>query len=99
MILLQTFNASVAFTTLLFAAVVSERQRLVERDRAPSELYQREHRVATTCTQPAARTSSGDDRPRVASRYLPATTDVAIGGDWYDIIAWATAVSVSRSVT
>ena len=89
MILLQTFNASVAFTTLLFAAAVSERQRLVEREQgAQRELYQREHRVATTLQ----RSLLPEHLPEtiglaVASRYLPATTDVAIGGDWYDIIA------------
>jgi serine phosphatase RsbU (regulator of sigma subunit)/integral membrane sensor domain MASE1/anti-sigma regulatory factor (Ser/Thr protein kinase) len=89
MILLQTFNASVAFTTLLFASAVSERQRLVEREQGTQRaLYQREHRVATTLQ----RSLLPEHLPEtiglaVASRYLPATTDVAIGGDWYDIIA------------
>ena len=76
MILLQTFNASVAFTTLLFASAVSERQRLVEREQgAQRELYQREHRVATTLQ----RSLLPERLPEtiglaVASRYIPATT-------------------------
>ena len=66
MILLQTFNASVAFTTLLFASAVSERQRLVEREQgAQRELYQREHRVATTLQRSLLPEHlPGDDRPR-----------------------------------
>jgi serine phosphatase RsbU (regulator of sigma subunit)/anti-sigma regulatory factor (Ser/Thr protein kinase) len=89
MILLQSFNASVAFMCVLFASAVAERQQLVEREQdAQRELYQREHRVAGTLQ----RSLMTERLPQpaglaVASRYLPASTEATIGGDWYDIIA------------
>jgi serine phosphatase RsbU (regulator of sigma subunit)/anti-sigma regulatory factor (Ser/Thr protein kinase) len=88
MIILQGFNASVAFTSLLFASSVAERQRYAERDHdRQRDLYQREHRVATTLQ----RSLLPEHLPEtvgleVATRYLPASSEVAVGGDWYDII-------------
>jgi serine phosphatase RsbU (regulator of sigma subunit)/integral membrane sensor domain MASE1/anti-sigma regulatory factor (Ser/Thr protein kinase) len=88
MIVLQSFNASVAFTSLLFASAVAERQELVAREQLTQlELYQREHLVAGTLQ----RSLLPDRMPEalgleVAARYIPATRDVYVGGDWYDII-------------
>ena len=77
MVLLQSFNATVAFTTILLASAVSQRERFA----------QREHRIAETLQ----RSMLPDQLPNVAdltaaSRYIPATTDVEVGGDWYDIV-------------
>ena len=64
MILLQTFNASVAFTTLLFASAVSERQQLVEREQRaqrgalPTRAPGRDH----LATELAARATPGHAR-------------------------------------
>jgi serine phosphatase RsbU (regulator of sigma subunit)/anti-sigma regulatory factor (Ser/Thr protein kinase) len=88
MLLLLTFNASVAFTSLLFASAVAERRQLVEREQdVQRALYRREHRVARTLQRsllpekvPAALGLT------VATRYIPASSDVRVGGDWYDII-------------
>jgi integral membrane sensor domain MASE1/anti-sigma regulatory factor (Ser/Thr protein kinase) len=91
MILVQTFNASVAFTALFFSSAVTEHQWIVQREqRAQRELYQREHHVASTLQ----RSLMPQRLPEtvgiaVASRYLPASSDVAVGGDWYDVIPMA----------
>jgi serine phosphatase RsbU (regulator of sigma subunit)/integral membrane sensor domain MASE1/anti-sigma regulatory factor (Ser/Thr protein kinase) len=88
MILLQSFNASVAFTSLLFASAVAERQELVAREQLTQhELYQREHRVAGTLQRSLLPDRIPDALGlEVAARYIPATRDVSVGGDWYDII-------------
>ena len=73
---------------MLFASAVAERQEFVEREQlTQQELYQREHRVAAH----AQRSLLPDRIPEalgfeVAARYIPATRDVYVGGDWYDII-------------
>jgi serine phosphatase RsbU (regulator of sigma subunit)/anti-sigma regulatory factor (Ser/Thr protein kinase) len=78
MVILQSFNATVAFTAILLAAAVAQRERFAER----------EHRVAETLQ----RSLLPDQLPHVAelasaSRYIPATADLEVGGDWYDIVA------------
>lgn len=65
-----------------------ERQDLVERERqAQLELYEREHRIAETLQRsllPGSLPVSPD--VAVAARYIPASDDVEVGGDWYDFI-------------
>jgi serine phosphatase RsbU (regulator of sigma subunit)/integral membrane sensor domain MASE1/anti-sigma regulatory factor (Ser/Thr protein kinase) len=126
MFTLQAFNACVALTSFLFAALVSERMkaaealataaadleqrvaertaelsavnfRLVleirERSRAQRQLTQeearaqREHQIAETLQ----RSLLPERIPRMpgvalAARYVPASTDVQVGGDWYDVV-------------
>lgn len=65
-----------------------ERQRLLEREReVQALLYQREHRVAETL-QRSLLPERLPDIPgiEIAARYIPASADVEVGGDWYDVI-------------
>ena len=126
MFTLQTFNACVALTSFVLAALVSERNRAVddlaaaavelddrvrrrtaelsaaneqllqeirERSAAQEQLSQeeartrREHEIAETLQ----RSLLPDRIPSIgsvalAARYLPATADMEVGGDWYDVI-------------
>ena len=77
MVSLQAFNATVAFTSILLAAAVSQRERVAER----------EHHVVDTL-QRSLLPDRLSDIPGVvvAARYIPASVDVELGGDWYDII-------------
>jgi integral membrane sensor domain MASE1/anti-sigma regulatory factor (Ser/Thr protein kinase) len=77
MIALQSFNATVALTSLFVAAAVAEQQRLANR----------EHYVAETLQLSLLPTRIPDFVDLgIAARYVPAGTDVAVGGDWYDVI-------------
>lgn len=126
MLTLQAFNASVALTSFVLAAMVSERLRAAEalhlaaveledrverrtaelsaanarllqeihdRSEAQEQLLleearaEREHKVAETLQ----RSLLPDRLPVIAgvtlaARYVPATSDVEVGGDWYDVI-------------
>jgi serine phosphatase RsbU (regulator of sigma subunit) len=126
MFTLQTFNACVALTSFVLAALVSERNRAVDdlaaaavelddrvrrrtaelsaaneqllqeitaRSAAQEQLSQeearsrREHEIAETLQ----RSLLPDRIPSIdgvalAARYLPATADMEVGGDWYDVI-------------
>ncbi|MCU1536569.1 MAG: protein serine/threonine phosphatase [Humibacillus sp.] len=126
MLTLQVFNACVALTSLLFAALVSESRetsqalgaaaarleervqqrtlqlttanaRLVheirERSQAQAQLTaeearsHREHEIAETLQRsllPGRLPHLSD--VEIAARYVPATSDVQVGGDWYDVI-------------
>lgn len=95
MVMLQVFNATVSLTSFFFAAIVAERERaeserraLIERERqAQAQLYEREHRVVETL-QRSLLPDRLPDIPdvRAVARYVPAATEVEIGGDWYDVI-------------
>jgi PAS domain S-box-containing protein len=63
--------------------VTEERALIADRER----LYQIEHRFATTLQQAMLGSSRVDD-PRVAvcARYQPASEDLTVGGDWYDVV-------------
>jgi integral membrane sensor domain MASE1/anti-sigma regulatory factor (Ser/Thr protein kinase) len=78
MVALQSFNATVAFTAIFIAAAVTERERTVERQHQVAETLQRSLLPETLPTVPDV---------AVAARYIPASADVELGGDWYDIIA------------
>jgi serine phosphatase RsbU (regulator of sigma subunit)/integral membrane sensor domain MASE1/anti-sigma regulatory factor (Ser/Thr protein kinase) len=126
MFTLQAFNACVALTSFLFAALVSQRMRaaadlavaaaeleqrvtertaelsalnerllreIKERSEAQHQLSQeearaqREHQIAETLQ----RSLLPERIPRMpgvalAARYVPASADVQVGGDWYDIV-------------
>jgi len=79
MVVLQSFNAVVSFTAFFFAAAVAERRRafelLVDRERLVSETLQRSLLPHTLPDVPGV---------EVAARYVPASTDANVGGDWYD---------------
>jgi serine phosphatase RsbU (regulator of sigma subunit)/integral membrane sensor domain MASE1/anti-sigma regulatory factor (Ser/Thr protein kinase) len=95
MVMLQVFNAAVSFTSFFFAAVVAEReravterQRSIEREReVQAQLYEREHRVAETL-QRSLLPEQLPDIPDVhaTARYIPAASELEVGGDWYDLI-------------
>jgi serine phosphatase RsbU (regulator of sigma subunit)/integral membrane sensor domain MASE1/anti-sigma regulatory factor (Ser/Thr protein kinase) len=98
MLTLQGFNACVALMSFFLAALVSERIRTAEmltrgRSDALVELgkeaarSEREHEIAVALQRillpghlPAI---PGVD---VAARYIPASTDMQVGGDWYDVV-------------
>lgn len=126
MFTLLAFNASIALTSFVFAAIVSERmqaaaalrqaaveldervqqrtaelssanarllQEIRERSDAQQQLSQeearsrREHQIAETL-QRSLLPDRLPDIPGVAlaARYVPASTEVQVGGDWYDVV-------------
>ncbi|SCL32073.1 SpoIIE family protein phosphatase [Micromonospora inyonensis] len=68
-------------------AVLTELARLIGVRLENARLYEAEHRIATTL-QHSLLPRSLPQRPDavVASRYLPGSGDVEVGGDWYDVI-------------
>ncbi|WP_422752828.1 SpoIIE family protein phosphatase [Micromonospora sp. WMMD708] len=68
-------------------AAVGELARLVGVRLENAQLYEAEHRIATTL-QHSLLPRSLPQLPGavLASRYLPGSTDVEVGGDWYDVI-------------
>ncbi|WP_428961430.1 SpoIIE family protein phosphatase [Micromonospora fluostatini] len=68
-------------------AALSELARLVGVRLENAQLYEAEHRIATTL-QHSLLPRSLPQLPGavVASRYLPGTADVEVGGDWYDVV-------------
>lgn len=88
MFTLQAFNACAALTSFFLAAMVTERRALAAAQLSHEEARaEREHQIAETLQRsllpariPAIPGLS------VAARYVPATSDVQVGGDWYDVI-------------
>ena len=78
MLTLQAFNAAVSFTSLFPSTLVAERMRAREREHLIAETLQRSLLPENLPDNPDV---------AVAARYIPATHDVEVGGDWYDIIA------------
>ncbi|MDG4808404.1 SpoIIE family protein phosphatase [Micromonospora sp. WMMD1120] len=68
-------------------AALTQLARLVGVRLENAQLYEAEHRIATTL-QHSLLPRSLPQLPGavVASRYLPGTADVEVGGDWYDAI-------------
>ncbi|MGK5738968.1 SpoIIE family protein phosphatase [Micromonospora sp. URMC 103] len=68
-------------------AALTELARLVGVRLENAQLYEAEHRIATTL-QHSLLPRSLPQLPGavVASRYLPGSADVEVGGDWYDVI-------------
>ncbi|MGI5522825.1 SpoIIE family protein phosphatase [Micromonospora sp. CA-259024] len=71
-------------------AALTQLARLVGVRLENAQLYEAEHRIATTL-QHSLLPRSLPQLPGavVASRYLPGSADVEVGGDWYDAIAIA----------
>ncbi|WBB70384.1 SpoIIE family protein phosphatase [Micromonospora sp. WMMD812] len=69
-------------------AALAQLARLVGVRLENAQLYEAEHRIATTL-QHSLLPRALPQLPGavVASRYLPGTTDVEVGGDWYDVVA------------
>ncbi len=88
MLTLQGFNACVALTSFFLAALVSERMRNAEALAAAAEARaHRDHEIAATLQ----RSLLPDRLPELpgvelAARYVPASSDVQVGGDWYDVV-------------
>ncbi|MGC1215729.1 MAG: SpoIIE family protein phosphatase, partial [Micromonospora sp.] len=71
-------------------AALTELARLVGVRLENAQLYEAEHRIATTLQHSLLpRTLPQLPGAVVASRYLPGSADVEIGGDWYDVIGTA----------
>jgi integral membrane sensor domain MASE1/anti-sigma regulatory factor (Ser/Thr protein kinase) len=83
MALLQGFNALAALTSMVFAAAVIDRRKIL------AELYQREHRIAETLQRSLMPALPTFPAIALAARYLPASDDSRIAGDWYDVIPLA----------
>ncbi|MGW3807163.1 SpoIIE family protein phosphatase [Micromonospora sp. NPDC005113] len=68
-------------------AALTQLARLVGVRLENAQLYEADHRIATTL-QHSLLPRSLPQLPGavVASRYLPGTADVEVGGDWYDVI-------------
>ncbi|MEU5561809.1 ATP-binding SpoIIE family protein phosphatase [Micromonospora musae] len=68
-------------------AAVTQLARLVGVRLENAQLFEAEHRVATTLQHSLLPRSLPQlAGALVASRYLPGTTDVEVGGDWYDVM-------------
>jgi integral membrane sensor domain MASE1/anti-sigma regulatory factor (Ser/Thr protein kinase) len=78
MVTLQSFNATVVFTSLLLAAAVSQRADVADVQREAVEALQRSLLPDHLPDMPGL---------EFATRYIPASEHVELGGDWYDVIA------------
>ncbi|MFI6265982.1 SpoIIE family protein phosphatase [Micromonospora sp. NPDC051006] len=69
-------------------AALTQLARLVGARLENAQLYEAEHRIANTL-QHSLLPRSLPQLPGavVASRYLPGSADVEVGGDWYDVVA------------
>ncbi|WP_089157030.1 SpoIIE family protein phosphatase [Micromonospora sp. NBS 11-29] len=69
-------------------AALTELARLVGVRLENAQLYEAEHRIATTLQHSLLpRTLPQLPGAVVASRYLPGSADVEVGGDWYDAVS------------
>ncbi|MFF5214843.1 SpoIIE family protein phosphatase [Micromonospora sp. NPDC000442] len=69
-------------------AALTQLARLVGVRMENAQLYEAEHRIATTLQHSLLpRTLPQLPGAVVASRYLPGSADVEVGGDWYDVVA------------
>ncbi|MGC5050679.1 SpoIIE family protein phosphatase [Micromonospora sp. DT48] len=69
-------------------AALTQLARLVGARLENAQLYEAEHRIATTLQHSLLpRTLPQLPGAVVASRYLPGSADVEVGGDWYDVVA------------
>lgn len=88
MLALQAFNACVALMSFFLAALVTERTRTAELQLGVAAARShREHEIAVALQ----RTLLPAKLPAVpgveiAARYIPASSDMQVGGDWYDVV-------------
>jgi integral membrane sensor domain MASE1/anti-sigma regulatory factor (Ser/Thr protein kinase) len=78
MVTLQSFNATVVFTSILLAAAVAQRQQIAKRLHDAIETLQRSLLPDHLPDAPGF---------EFASRYIPASADIDLGGDWFDVVA------------
>jgi anti-anti-sigma factor len=76
MLTLQTYNAVTALTSLVLAAIMTERHSVLDRERRNAETLQRSLLPERLPIIPGM---------EFASRYLPGGADLEVGGDWYDV--------------
>ncbi|MGC4805403.1 SpoIIE family protein phosphatase [Micromonospora sp. DT233] len=68
-------------------AALTQLARLIGARLENAQLYEAEHRIATTLQHSLLpRTLPRLPGAVVASRYLPGSADVEVGGDWYDVV-------------
>ena len=78
MVMLQSFNATIVFMSLLLAAAVSHRADVAAAQRKAVETLQRSLLPDRIPDVPGL---------EVATRYIPASEHIELGGDWYDVFA------------
>jgi serine phosphatase RsbU (regulator of sigma subunit)/anti-sigma regulatory factor (Ser/Thr protein kinase) len=89
---LHSMNAAVALTSLFLAAVVTERMRVrdaLERAAVDLELVaQRRSAIVETFQRSMLPQSLPEIADvELAAKYIPASDEVEVGGDWYDAVA------------
>jgi anti-anti-sigma factor len=78
MLMLQTYDAVIALTSFVLAAIMTERGRALNREHRNAETLQRSLLPDRLPVIPGV---------EVASRYLPGGAGLEVGGDWYDVFA------------
>jgi integral membrane sensor domain MASE1 len=78
MLMLQTYDAVIALTSFVLAAIMTERGRALAREHRNAETLQRSLLPDRLPSIPGLEFSS---------RYLPGGAGLEVGGDWYDVFA------------
>jgi anti-anti-sigma factor len=76
MLMLQTYDAVIALTSFVLAAIMTERTGALEREHKNAETLQRSLLPDRLPIIPGV---------EFASRYLPGGAGLEVGGDWYDV--------------
>jgi integral membrane sensor domain MASE1 len=76
MLMLQTYDAVIALTSFVLAAIMTERGRALEQEHRNAETLQRSLLPDRLPIIPGV---------EFASRYLPGGAGLEVGGDWYDV--------------
>lgn len=76
MLMLQTYDAVIALTSFVLAAIMTERVRALAREHRNAETLQRSLLPDRLPIVPGV---------EFASRYLPGGAGLEVGGDWYDV--------------
>ena len=75
MLMLQTYDAVIALTSFVLAAIMTERVEALMRERRNAETLQRSLLPDRLPDMPGV---------ELASRYIPGGAGLEVGGDWYD---------------
>jgi anti-anti-sigma factor len=78
MLMLQTYDAVIALTSFVLAAIMTERVGALARERRNAETLQRSLLPDRLPIIPGL---------EFASRYIPGGAGLEVGGDWYDVFA------------
>jgi anti-anti-sigma factor len=76
MLMLQTYDAVIALTSFVLAAIMTERVGALMRERRNAETLQRSLLPDRLPDMPGV---------ELASRYIPGGAGLEVGGDWYDV--------------